>query len=764
MPLNVVAGNESEIVLSDLFYSECYDVTFKENKFIEWHYDSSANLLSIKADENFEGMTLLNFEMNGSNYSIPVHSTIIEKIRFQYKPVRIYNKLTVFGSFNDWNREQYIMSDENEDETFEVEIPLMPGSYQYKFFGDGEEVVDPANPDKVPNGFGDFNSVLVVNERHPGKSFLHIDKYDGNGISFVYEKENQTGNIKKENVTALLNNSVIPSGQIKIDKKENRITIEANAEKLTGENLLRVAVTQNGQTTNVQNVLFVDGKPAGEKFTWHDGIIYSLLIDRFFDGDKSINNPIENDSLYIKANYMGGDLQGIIDKLKEGYFTDLGINIIWISPVYDNPNEAFREYPAPRRWFSGYHGYWPISPTDVEEKFGKMEKVKELVNTAHSKGIKILLDFVSNHVHEQNPLYKEHPDWFGTLELPDGRLNLRHWDEFRLTTWFEPYMPSFDYQNSQEAVDFITDNAVWWLKETGADGFRHDAVKHVPNKFWRALTKKIKKEISVPRNTKVYQVGETFGSYELTSSYVNNGQLDAQFNFNLYNVAQAVFINPEENFEDLDLDMQKTFYYYSPLHVMANIMDSHDKNRYMAYADGDLDLSQWSAIEEGWENPPKVDNVSSYDKAELYLAYMHTIPGLPVIYYGSEFGMTGASDPDNRRMMRFGKDLNENEKAMLNNVKKIVKLRREHSALRYGDYYTVYTGKSCYAFIRSDLNERLLIILNKSEMPKFLDFTPPEFYNISSATDLITDEKIKLINGKAGITVPAIGWRVLKLE
>ena len=614
-PLNIVAGNETEFVISDLFYSENYDLKFEENEFLELSHNKTANQFSIKADENFEGMTLLSFELGGNKYSIPVHSTVIEKINFKYKPTKKYSSLAVFGSFNDWNRQQFIMTDENGDGTFEIDIPLMPGSYQYKFFGDGEEIVDPNNQNKVPNGFGDFNSVLTVNERHPHKSFLHIDKFEENVVSLIYEKENQSSNLSSKNIIVLLNNSQIPSDRIKIEKKENKISVELDSNELNGKKLLRVAVTQDGQTTNVQNILFADGKPAGEKFTWHDGIIYSLLIDRFNDGDESLNNPINHDSLSIKANYMGGDLQGVIDKLNDGYFTDLGINVIWISPVYDNPNEAYKEYPAPRRWFSGYHGYWPISATRVEEKFGTMEKVKELVKTAHSKGIKILLDFVSNHVHDQNPLYKEHPNWFGTLELPDGRLNLRHWDEFRLTTWFEPYMPSFHYQSSTEAIEYMTENAVWWLNETGADGYRHDAVKHVPNEFWRALTKKIKKEIAVPRNTRVYQVGETFGSYELTSSYVNNGQLDAQFNFNLYNVAQTAFIDPDYDFHELDSDMKKTFYYYSPLHVMANIMDSHDKNRYMAYADGDLDLSQWSAVEEGWNNPPKVDNASSYDKA-----------------------------------------------------------------------------------------------------------------------------------------------------
>ena len=186
---------------------------------------------------------------------------------------------------------------------------------------------------------------------------------------------------------------------------------------------------------------------------------------------------------------------------------------------------------------------------------------------------------------------KGHRDWFGTFNLPNGRLNLRLWDEYRLTTWFEPYIPSFDYLSSNEALESMTDNAVWWLNETNADGYRHDAVKHVPNEFWRLLTKKIKKEIAIPRNTHVYQIGESFGGIDMIASYVNNGQLSAQFNFNLYDVAIPTFLNEKASFKLLDYQMQKSFHVYGVNHLMGNVMDSHDKIRYMAYADGDLGIN-----------------------------------------------------------------------------------------------------------------------------------------------------------------------------
>ena len=229
--------------------------------------------------------------------------------------------------------------------------------------------------------------------------------------------------------------------------------------------------------------------------------------------------------------------------------------------------------------------------------------------------------------------------------------------------------------------------------------------------FWWTLTRKIKSVIVIPGQRDIFQIGETFGSYQLVSSYVNNGQLDAQFNFNLYDTAIPVFIDSSGSFRSLDDQMQKSFSVYGVNHLMGNIMDSHDKVRFMAYADGDISLNEGNAAEIGWENPPEVDNKSSYDKLELYLSYLLTIPGVPIIDYGDEIGMTGAADPDNRRMMRFDPELSAREKGNLKKCQRPYKSQEENSALRYGDFYTLKADKNIYAFVRSDLNDRILVVV-----------------------------------------------------
>ena len=765
-PVNLIAGKPDSMLISDMFFSKNYEATFRPNNDVKVKYDKKSGVVHFTPNMNFSGITLVDFKLGKQTYSIPVRSSVQPKFKFSFKPTKQYKKLTLFGSFNGWDRGNLPMKDENGDGVFEAEVALEPGRYEYKFFGDGEEIIDPNNPDKKPNGMGDFNSLFYVTEPNLGKLFLHKEGKEitssTSKFSFYYENEKEGNDVSASNIIALLDNQKVNEKNISISG--GKIEIAIPRKELKGNNLLRVAVTKNGRATNIQSVFLKNGTTEPNNASWNNSIIYSLMIDRFSDSDKSLNKPIVQDSLFDKANYIGGDFQGIINKLNEGYFDSLGINTIWISPVYDNPNTAYKESPAPHRWYSGYHGYWPVNSFGVEEKFGTMKKLKEIVVTAHKHGIKILLDIVANHIHITHPLFKQHPEWFGELNLPDGRKNLRLWDEYRLTTWFEPYLPKFNFVGSKEIINYQADNAIWWLKQTGADGFRQDAVKHISNDFWRTLTRKIKTEIEIPRKVSVYQIGETFGSYELISSYVNNGQLSAQFNFNLYDAALPTFLDKKASFSSLDAEMKKSFMVYGENNLMGNIMDSHDKNRFMAFADGDLEASQWSAIEEGWNNPPKVDNPKNYNKAKLYYAYMNAIPGLPVIYYGSEFGMTGASDPDNRRMMRFNNELTKDEKQMLNDVRQIINIRKNHTALSSGDFLTLQADANIYAFIRSDFNERILVVLNKSDEPVKVSLTLPANYKISEVVDLKTNTKIGVAENVISLEMNSTSYRFIKLQ
>lgn len=769
-PVVLTAGQVDTLLISDLFYAEDYSLEFNDQQNVTVKYDKKSKNLLLKPADDFEGFTLLGFNLNGQQYQVPIYSRIKQRHVFKFRPKsKPTHRMNIMGTFNDWNRNSLPLQDADRDGVFEIELELYPGQYLYQFVIDKVEIWDPENPDKVDNGFGSFNSVISIPSRHTNKAFLHVAGYEIKDtetvLSFMYERENQPAPLQHTDIFGLLDNIQISKDRITI--ANNQIDVRVDHAALTGNHVVRLVVTQKGQSTNMQTIRLYNGRPLGMDdtvYNWHDAIIYSIMIDRFYDGDTSNSQPVVQDSLALKANYMGGDLRGIFSKLQQGYFDSLGVNVLWLSPVNDNTAKAYREWPPPHRYFSAYHGYWPIHHQRVEERFGDLDLLKSLVTEAHKRGIKVLLDFIANHVHMDHPFYKEHRGWFGTLDLPDGRKNIRFWDEFRLTTWFEPFLPSFDYVGSDEALAAMTDNAIWWLKQTSIDGFRHDAVKHIPNRFWRELTRKIKREIEIPENRRVYQIGETFGSYNLISSYVNNGQLNAQFNFNLYDVALYVFLNSDASFAILDKELQKTFSIYGLNHLMGNVMDSHDKVRYMAYTDGDITLNSSEAQEIAWSNPPVVDQPSSFDKAELYLAYLMTIPGVPTLYYGDEIGLTGAADPDNRRMMRFDSKLNRMEKRMLDQVCKIIKIRRDHSALRYGDFQTLLANEACFVYLRSDMHERILVALNKSERRQSIKVELPEFYESKFAIDIISGQDYEIRNNRLLLTIPPIGWSVLAIK
>jgi cyclomaltodextrinase / maltogenic alpha-amylase / neopullulanase len=153
-----------------------------------------------------------------------------------------------------------------------------------------------------------------------------------------------------------------------------------------------------------------------------------------------------------------------------------------VAPLNRNPDKAYQESPEPHRWYTGYHGYWPVSSTEVDPHIGTAKDLHALVDDAHAHGMKVIADLVLHHVHEEHPWWKQHRDWFGSVDLPDGRKNLRLWDEQQFTTWFEPYLPSFDF-SKDAPVNALIDNSVWWANTYKLDGFRLDAVKHILPSF-----------------------------------------------------------------------------------------------------------------------------------------------------------------------------------------------------------------------------------------------------------------------------------------
>ncbi|NBV57871.1 MAG: alpha-amlyase, partial [Bacteroidetes bacterium] len=286
------------------------------------------------------------------------------------------------------------------------------------------------------------------------------------------------------------------------------------------------------------------------------------------------------------------------------------------------------------------------------------------------------------------------------------------WDEYRLTTWFDTFLPTLNLEN-QKIANFMIDSAIFWIEEYDFDGFRHDATKHIPLNFWRTLNKKVKL-VSQKKGKYIYQIGETYGSHNLIKSYINSGMLDAQFDFNLYDNALPVFAKNTEDMRRLGDALKNSLANYGSHHLMGNITGNQDKPRFISYADGTLDFeTPWIEYKRiGWTQDIKVQDTLAYKKLALFHAFNMTIPGIPIIYYGDEYGLPGAGDPDNRRMMQF-KNLQTREESLRQEIKKLIDIRLSNMALIYGDFEITENTINKLSYKRKYFDNEVSVTLDK---------------------------------------------------
>lgn len=546
---------------------------------------------------------------------------------------------------------------------------------------------------------------------------LFTESFAGN--SFVLATQNDI-----QKIYVFWQNILLPQHMVLQEEGRIRITIPLNANKMS-RSFVRVWAANAEGSSNDILVPLNKGKvlKEGSQITnndFHAQIMYFMLVDRFKNGNSANDKPLNRPDVNPKVDFWGGDLAGIQQKVEDGYFKSLGVNTLWISPVSQNPDQPYGYYKAKNTKFSGYHGYWPISSSRVDKRFGTNQDFKMLIAKSHEKGINVLLDYVANHVHEEHPLYKKHPEYATNLYLPNGTLNVEKWDEQRLTTWFDTFMPSLDFANP-EVVDLMTDSAIYWIKEFGLDGFRHDACKHVELEFWRALSLKLKKAYP---DKQFYQIGETYGSSDLISSYLTTGMIDGQFDFNLYDIANNTFAGiGGSDLKKVSQIMKNSLHVYGMHHLMGNISGNHDKPRFMAYASGDLKQGEDTKAA-GWFREIGISDSTAYDKMFLFHTFNMTIPGIPVIYYGDELGFTGANDPDSRRMMRF-EGWNNREKQLRDKVAAITNFRNSNPVLIYGDFIELYNDETTWVYARKYFDKTAIIFINNSPELKTIEVDVP---------------------------------------
>ncbi len=675
---------------------------------IKHEFSKDSLQISLKiVSPDLPRLSFLKISLPGIEHSILLKKSekIKQKISFNPKG-KIYKTVQIKGEMNAWNPNNGNMKLNNG--IWETEIEIEPGTYQYLFVVDGIETIDPVNPVKQSNGMGGMNSILTVGKTDISKlPTISTKNFDNNAIYIDYKN-----NVSK--LIVLYQNYELKDKYISIENNSFKITIPEDAKNIKRSHIRIWAYNDYGISNDLliplQKGKVLDNINDLDRTDFHSSVIYNTFVDRFFDGNPGNNRPTKDRAVHPKANYHGGDIVGITKKINDGYFDDLGINTIWVSPIVKNPETAWGMNPNPKTKFSAYHGYWPISFTLIDNRLGTEQEFKQLVESAHKRNMNVILDFVAHHVHQEHPYYSTHKNYTTDLYLPDGTLNTERWDDYRLTTWFDVFLPTLDLANP-EVYHMLSDSAVYWIKKYDLDGFRHDATKHIPEIFWQTLTQKLKTEIIIPQKRNLYQIGETYGSPELISSYVNTGQLDAQFDFNVYDAVVSA-VTGNSSFENLARAIKTSQKYYGSNHLMGNITGNQDRGRFISYASGSLRFDENAKLA-GWTREVGVLDSTGYQKCAVLNAIISTIPGIPVVYYGDEIGIPGGNDPDNRRMMRF-ENLNKKESDLKSVTKTLLQFRRKSLPLMFGEFNIIEAETGIFIYSRLYFKQIVYVLINTS--------------------------------------------------
>ncbi|NIS33010.1 MAG: glycosyl hydrolase, partial [Actinobacteria bacterium] len=384
----------------------------------------------------------------------------------------------IAGTFNDWDETVDRLVDDGTG-VYRITLELPPGIHPYKLVveGDGEEPwrLDPANPYRAYDEGTENSGLRVADCRVPSLEVISAGgTREGAGAGRI------DATLRYER------NLAGPLAQVMGELRSGGETRALTADEVTTSgSAITVAVTGLADGKHTVSLTAMDASGAAsesvllpvwieeEPFDWEGSLIYMILTDRFRNGDPT--NDGEPAMASPGAEWSGGDLQGVTQAIRDGYLDELGVGAIWLTPFNDNPDTAYGDADGFHQ-VAGYHGYWPTDPREVDPRLGGSDALDELVEAAHEHGIRILMDLVVNHVHEDHPYYREHPTWFngGCICGTDGC----DWTARRLDCLFRDYMPDLNWEVA-EAGEQMIDDALYWLERYDLDGFRVDAVKHV---------------------------------------------------------------------------------------------------------------------------------------------------------------------------------------------------------------------------------------------------------------------------------------------
>ncbi|GAF40145.1 glycosyl hydrolase, family 13 [Agrilactobacillus composti DSM 18527 = JCM 14202] len=373
---------------------------------------------------------------------------------------------------------------------------------------------------------------------------------------------------------------------------------------------------------------------------------YQIFPERFANGDKSLDRPgtlpWDTEAHPGRQDYYGGDLQGIIDHLD--YLQALGINGLYLTPIFKAASN---------------HKYDTIDYLEIDPDFGDKQTFKKLVDEAHARGMRVMLDAVFNHIGDESVQWQDvlrhqeksrFKDWFHIRKFPVSYEATADFEVARKLNYatfaFTPHMPKLNTANP-EVQDYLLTVAKYWIEQFDIDAWRLDVADEVDHHFWRAFS-----EACHQLKPDFYILGEVWHNSE---PWLDGSEFTGVMNYQFTGLINRKFLYHNINNHSFTegLNQQLMSYRAQTSEMMFNVLDSHDTPRVLTLANGDKDA------------------------VKSAMAFTFLQKGVPCIFYGDEISLVGNQDPDNRRPMCWDETKQDGE--MLAFMKALIAVRRQYA-------------------------------------------------------------------------------------
>ena len=501
------------------------------------------------------------------------------------------------------------------------------GDYYYYYVVDGTEELDAFNSEKADYS-GQECSVCHFKKANvsveASLSQYAMDYNDNNVLSVKLTAKDGEGLETSEiaAITADLSELGL-NREFAIDPTLMEGTISCLNTVAAGEKTIPVTVKDiyGNVYTTATNVTVTERKKSAGDFDWDEAVIYFAVTDRFFDGDASNNDAYGvgdyNTGEKGGSSYHGGDFAGLNQKLD--YLKDLGVNTIWITPIVENITEDQHDNKTDTATY-GYHGYWASDFTKLNKHLGTEQQFKALLDAAHSKGMKIMVDVVLNHA------------GYGTEKYFNSILTDADGNSISMIRDSNNTISGDDkYDSLSDLPDFVTENkavtdqlVTWqteWMSKYSIDYYRVDTVKHVETTTWEAFKNSLTKV-----NPDFKMIGEYSGAgYANNAGELGTGSMDALLDFDFNDFAQK-FVTGD--ISGVESSLQKRNGAINNTATMGSFLSSHDE-----------DTLQYKLV-----NESKISEEEAYNLMKVAATLQITAKGQPVLYYGEEIGQGGANN------------------------------------------------------------------------------------------------------------------------